>query len=153
MYSNNQSSGGNIQSQNPRWPTPGPIQRPSNNTSNGFSAPSPTSQFVNYPQNYPSAHYQQRPMRNSINPSMANSPGMSMMSQSKSQYFNQPQGGSKRKLAQQNSQTASTFMTNFLLSVKSDGDKTKPQAPSSPTKAPGDSKADWNYSSVHFAYL
>jgi hypothetical protein len=97
-YASTQSSGGNMQSQNPRWPTPGPIQRPSNNTNNGFGAPSSSSQFVNYQQNYPNSHYQQRPMRNNtMNQSMANSSGMSMMSQGKSQYFNQPQGGSKRK--------------------------------------------------------
>jgi hypothetical protein len=86
-----------MQSQNQRWPTPGPIQRPSNNSSNGFSASSPNSQFGNYPQSYSNAHYQPRPMRNSMNPSMANSSG-TMMSQGKSQYFNQPQGGSKREI-------------------------------------------------------
>lgn len=89
----NQSSGGNMQSQNQRWPTPGPIgpiQRPSN--SSNFNVASPSSQFVNY-QNYQNSHYQQRPMRNSI----ASSSGMPM-SQGKSQYFNTTSTGTKRKL-------------------------------------------------------
>lgn len=89
----NQSSGGNMQSQNQRWPTPGPIgpiQRPSN--SSNFNVATPSSQFVNY-QNYQNSHYQQRPIRNSI----ASSSGMPM-SQGKSQYFNPTSTGTKRKL-------------------------------------------------------
>lgn len=96
MYGSGQNSGGNMQSQNQRWPTPGPIQRPSNNNSNGFNAVSPSSQFVNYQQNYQNPHYQPRPMRNnSMNPS-TNSSGMS---QGKSQqYFNPPPSGNKREI-------------------------------------------------------
>lgn len=94
MYGGNQNSAANMQSQNQRWPTPGPIQRPTNN-SNGYNTSSPSSQF--YQQNYPNSHYQQRSMRNSANQPMASSSGMSAQ-QGKSQYFNQTQAGTKREL-------------------------------------------------------
>lgn len=128
----NQSSAGNMQSQNQRWPTPGPIQRPSN--SSNFNVGSPSSQFVNY-QNYQNSHYQQRPMRNSI----ASSSGMSM-SQGKSQYFNPTSTGTKRELNKALNEETSWIIK---FSVKTDIDKMKSQGPSSPTKAPADSKGDW----------
>lgn len=95
MYGNNVNSGANMQSQNQRWQTPGPIQRPSN--SNGCISGSTSSPYVNYQQNYQTSQYQQRQIRNSMNPSINNNSGMSMMPQGKSQYFNPPQPGTKRK--------------------------------------------------------
>jgi hypothetical protein len=55
-----QSAGGNMQ-QSQRWPTPGPIQRPSN--SGSFNNP------MNY-QNHQNSHFQQRNVRNNVNSSM-----------------------------------------------------------------------------------
>lgn len=139
MYSSsNQSSAGSMQSQNQRWPTPGPIQRPNSNSN--FNVGSPASQFVNY-QSYQNSHYQQRPMRNSINQSMSNSSGMSMP-QGKSQYFNPAPAGTKCKIAKHSQLYLLIYFSFFV--VKSDGDKIpKSSAPSSsPTKAPGDSKVD-----------
>lgn len=101
MFGNSQqqSSAGNLQSQNQRWSqAPGPIQRPSNSNINGFNSGSQPSQpYVNYQQNFQNSHYQQRPPRNSMNLSTMNNSGTSSMPQGKSQYFNPITNGMKRK--------------------------------------------------------
>ncbi|CRL05547.1 CLUMA_CG018044, isoform A [Clunio marinus] len=109
MYSSGHNS---MQTQNQRWQTPGPIQRPSNNSNNNYNN-SQSSQHTNY-QN---SHYQQRVGRNA-----SISSNNSGMAQGKSQYFNVSSSASSR--------------------MKSDYDKTRSLVSIAPTKAPGETKVD-----------